>query len=149
MLRSATPKYPLIVDARPQASIYCGICQDLSSEARFTGGQEADIAVLAINSDFKVYGNPFFSVQFTQLHVGAVNLCNQTNETSPLDEKPSLVLARFLFRRSREAMDMNKNGLVAAVATISGANKANAAKAVDAMCNAITDASAGARMSAW
>ena len=31
----------------------------------------------------------------------------------------------------REAMDMNKNGLVAAVATISGANKANAARAVD------------------
>ena len=37
-------------------------------------------------------------------------------------------------------MDMNKNGLVAAVATISGANKANAARAVDAVFNAITDA---------
>ena len=37
-------------------------------------------------------------------------------------------------------MDMNKNGLVAAVATISGTNKANAARAVDAVFNAITDA---------
>ncbi len=46
-------------------------------------------------------------------------------------------------------MDMNKNGLVAAVATISGSSKADAARAVDAVFNAITDASAGARMSAW
>jgi len=37
-------------------------------------------------------------------------------------------------------MDMNKSDLVAAVATISGANKANAARAVDAVFNAITDA---------
>ncbi len=35
---------------------------------------------------------------------------------------------------------MNKKDLVAAVATISGANKANAARAVDAVCNVITDA---------
>ncbi len=35
---------------------------------------------------------------------------------------------------------MNKNDLVSAVATISGANKANAARAVDAVFNAITDA---------
>ncbi len=35
---------------------------------------------------------------------------------------------------------MNKNDLVSAVTTISGANKANAARAVDAVFNAITDA---------
>ncbi len=35
---------------------------------------------------------------------------------------------------------MNKSDLVSAIATISGANKANAARAVDAVFNAITDA---------
>ncbi len=37
-------------------------------------GQEADIAVLAIDPHVQGYGNLWFSVKFTQLHVGAVNL---------------------------------------------------------------------------
>jgi len=31
------------------------------------------------NGHLKLYAKHFFSVQFTQLHVGAVNLCNQFN----------------------------------------------------------------------
>ncbi len=50
------------------------------------------------------------------------------------------MLARFLFRRSKEAMDMNKSDLVSAVTSTSGASKADAARAVDAVCNVITDA---------
>ncbi len=37
-------------------------------------------------------------------------------------------------------MDMNKNGLVAAVTSISSASKGDAAKVVDAVCDVITDA---------
>ena len=37
-------------------------------------------------------------------------------------------------------MDMNKNGLVAAVTSTTGASKADAARVVDAVCDVITDA---------
>ncbi len=50
------------------------------------------------------------------------------------------MLARFLFRRSREAMDMNKSDLVSAVTSTSGTSKADAARVVDAVCDVITDA---------
>ena len=50
------------------------------------------------------------------------------------------MLARLLFQRSKEAMDMNKSELVVAVTSTSGASKADAARVVDAVCDAITDA---------
>jgi DNA-binding protein HU-beta len=37
-------------------------------------------------------------------------------------------------------MEMNKNDLISAVTSTSGTSKADAAKAVDAVCNVITDA---------